>query len=136
MTGGRPNLVIVMADQLRADAVGCFGNAQTHAPAIDALAARGTRFADAWVQHPVCGPSRVSFMTGWYPHTAGHRTFDNLVEPWEPNLLAMLRDDPVHAAVSSELRTTVFEHLAETSDVTPWNADPRFPRTPQGWRAP
>ena len=36
-----------MADQLRADAVGCFGNPQAHTPAIDALAVRGTRFDDA-----------------------------------------------------------------------------------------
>ena len=57
----RPNLVIVMADQLRADAVGCFGNRQAHTPAIDALAARGTRFDDAWVQ---AGSSSVDLKLG------------------------------------------------------------------------
>ena len=31
-------------------------------------------------------------MTGWYPHTAGHRTLDNLLKPWEPNLLKYLKD--------------------------------------------
>jgi arylsulfatase A-like enzyme len=44
------------------------------------------------VQHPVCGPSRVSQMTGWYPRTAGHRTLDNLIKPHEPNLLRLVKD--------------------------------------------
>ncbi|MCB0985428.1 MAG: sulfatase-like hydrolase/transferase, partial [Ilumatobacter sp.] len=49
------------------------------------------RFDNAWTQHPVCGPSRVSFMTGWYPHVAGHRTLDHLLTAAEPNLLRTLR---------------------------------------------
>jgi len=96
----RPNLVLFMPDQLRADAVGCFGGAVARTPAFDALAARGVRCTDAYAQHPVCGPSRVSIMTGWYPHVAGHRTLDNLLEAWEPNLLAILRRAGYHVAVA------------------------------------
>lgn len=96
----RPNLVLFMPDQLRADTVGCFGNAVVQTPAVDALAARGTRFTSAWGQHSVCGPSRVSMMTGWYPHTAGHRTLDNLIKPWEPNLLRQLKGAGYHVAVA------------------------------------
>ena len=88
----RPNLVWFMPDQQRADTIGCFGNPVVQTPAIDALAARGTRFTNAFVQHSVCGPSRVSQMTGWYPHTAGHRTLDNLIKPWEPNLLKSVKE--------------------------------------------
>ena len=98
--GRRPNLVLFMPDQLRADAVGCFGSTVASTPAIDALAARGVRFDDAWSQHPVCGPSRVSIMTGWYPHVHGHRTLDNLLEAWEPNLLADLRAAGYHVAIA------------------------------------
>ena len=96
----RPNLVLFMPDQLRADAVGCFGSPVAHTPTIDALAARGVRFDDAWSQHPVCGPSRVSIMTGWYPHVHGHRTLDNLIEPWEPNMLALLKQAGYHVAIA------------------------------------
>jgi arylsulfatase A-like enzyme len=64
----RPNFVLFMPDQLRWDALGCFGSSFARTPAFDALAARGMRCTDAWSQHPVCGPSRVSIMTGWYPH--------------------------------------------------------------------
>ena len=88
----RPNILIFMPDQLRADAVGAFGSPVARTPHIDALAARGVRFDQAWTQHPVCGPSRVSFMTGWYPHVAGHRTLDHLLTAAEPNLLRSLRD--------------------------------------------
>lgn len=92
MPDPRPNLVWFMPDQQRADTVGCFGNPVVQTPTIDALAARGTRFTNAFVQHPVCGPSRVSQMTGWYPHTNGHRTLDNLLDPTDPNMLRLLRD--------------------------------------------
>lgn len=94
----RPNLLLFMPDQLRADCVGCFGNPVVQTPNIDALAARGTRFANAYVNHPVCSPSRVSLMTGWYPHTRGHRTLTHLVQPHEPNLLKYLKEGGYHVA--------------------------------------
>jgi len=94
----RPNLLVFMPDQLRADALGCFGNTLAHTPNVDALAARGTRFARAYGQHSVCSPSRVSMLTGWYPHVRGHRTLTHLLKPWEPNLLRLLKDAGYHVA--------------------------------------
>lgn len=94
----RPNIFIFMPDQLRADCLGCFGNPVVQTPNIDQLAARGARFDNAWVNHPVCGPSRVNLMTGWYPHTRGHRTLTHLVQPHEPNLLRYLKDGGYHVA--------------------------------------
>jgi arylsulfatase A-like enzyme len=88
----RPNLLLFMPDQLRADAVGCFGSPLAKTPNIDALAARGTTFTDAFAQHSVCAPSRASLLTGWYPHVTGHRTLTHLLKPWEPNLLRYLKD--------------------------------------------
>ena len=88
----RPNLLIFMPDQQRADTIGCFNNPIVQTPNIDALAGRGVRFENAWSNHPVCGPSRVNLMTGWYPHTHGHRTLTNLLRPDDPNLLKYLKD--------------------------------------------
>mgnify|MGYP003671904696 FL=1 len=88
----RPNILMVMPDQQRADCIGCFGNPHIQTPNIDALAARGMKFTNAYANHPVCGPSRVNLMTGWYPHTRGHRTLTHLVQPQEPNLLKYLKD--------------------------------------------
>ncbi len=94
----RPNFLIFMPDQLRADALGCFGNPMAKTPNIDALAARGVRFENAYVNHPVCSPSRVNLMTGWYPHTRGHRSLTHLVQPHEPNLLRYLKEGGYHVA--------------------------------------
>jgi hypothetical protein len=58
------NLLFVMCDQLRADHLSCYGHPSLKTPAIDALAARGTLFENAFVQSGVCGPSRMSFYTG------------------------------------------------------------------------
>jgi arylsulfatase A-like enzyme len=94
----RPNILIFMPDQQRADCIGCFGNSVVQTPNIDALAARGVRFENAWANHPVCGPSRVNLMTGWYPHTRGHRTLTHLLKPEEPNLLRSLKEGGYHVA--------------------------------------
>jgi arylsulfatase A-like enzyme len=92
----RPNFVVFIPDQLRFDAVGCFGNPRAHTPNIDALAERGVRFTNAYAQHSVCSPSRVSFLTGWYPHVHGHRSLGHLLKPDDPNLLQLLKQNGYH----------------------------------------
>lgn len=88
----RPNIVLFMTDQQRFDSIGAFGAAVPVTPNIDALAARGVRFTNAYGQHSACSQSRISMMTGWYPHVAGHRTLDSLLQPWEPNVLRTLKE--------------------------------------------
>jgi arylsulfatase A-like enzyme len=94
----RPNVVVFIPDQLRASALGCFGNEVAVTPRIDALAARGTRFAQAFGQHPFCTQSRVSFLTGLYPHVHGHRTLNQLIKPWHPDVLGILKRAGYHVA--------------------------------------
>jgi arylsulfatase A-like enzyme len=65
------NILFVMCDQLRADHLSCYGHPRLHTPNIDALAARGVLFEHAYVQSPVCGPSRMSYYTGRYMHSHG-----------------------------------------------------------------
>ncbi len=62
----QPNILFIMADQLRWDYLGCTGHPHIKTPVIDALAARGVNFTRAFVQAPVCGGSRMSFYTGRY----------------------------------------------------------------------
>jgi len=60
----RPNIVVVMADQLAPQFVGAYGHPVAKTPHIDALAARGMRFDAAYCNSPLCAPSRFSFMSG------------------------------------------------------------------------
>jgi arylsulfatase A-like enzyme len=92
----RPNVVFLIADELRADAVHCIDGEPIETPHMDRLAEQGSLFSHSYVQHPVCSPSRVSFMTGWYPHTRGHRTLTHLLRPHEPSLLKYLRSAGYH----------------------------------------
>lgn len=63
-----PNVVFILADDLRADALGCYGNRDVRTPVIDALARRGTRFTNAYIQGgdqgAVCAPSRAMLLSG------------------------------------------------------------------------
>ncbi|MGE0811631.1 MAG: sulfatase-like hydrolase/transferase, partial [Immundisolibacter sp.] len=65
------NVLFVMADQLRWDHLSCAGHPYLQTPNLDALARRGVRFANAFVNSGVCGPSRMSFYTGRYPVSHG-----------------------------------------------------------------
>ena len=71
MSGDIRNVLFIMCDQLRADYLGCYGHPTIRTPNIDALAARGVRFDRAYVQSPVCGPSRMSCYTGRYVSSHG-----------------------------------------------------------------
>jgi arylsulfatase A-like enzyme len=71
MGDGARNVLFIMADQLRWDYLSCADPSRVATPNIDALAARGVRFDRAYVQSPICGPSRMSFYTGTYMRTHG-----------------------------------------------------------------
>ncbi|MDP7050911.1 MAG: sulfatase [Verrucomicrobiota bacterium] len=67
----KPNVLFIAIDDLN-DWVGCLGgHPQTRTPNIDRLAKRGTLFVNAHCQGPICGPSRASLLSGFYPHTTG-----------------------------------------------------------------
>ncbi len=64
----RPNVLLIMADQLRADALGCYGNSICRTPNLDALAAAGVLFENSYTPNPICVPARAALTTGNYPH--------------------------------------------------------------------
>lgn len=65
------NILYFNPDEMRADALGCYGHPRARTPNIDRLAAMGARFDPCHVQHTVCTPSRCSFMTGGDPPMTG-----------------------------------------------------------------
>jgi choline-sulfatase len=70
----RPNVLIIMTDQHRADLMTCLGNDLVPTPNIDRIAARGVRFDNTYCPYPVCVASRMAMLTGLYSHTTGSIT--------------------------------------------------------------
>lgn len=71
MTSKRPNFLLFITDQHRADHLGCYGNTEVRTPHIDALAKQGCRFDHFHVATPICQPNRASLMTGRLPSVHG-----------------------------------------------------------------
>ncbi len=68
MTAERPNIVLIMCDQMRWDAAGFAGSPTVRTPNLDRLAASGVCFENAYCASPVCSPARASWLTGLYSH--------------------------------------------------------------------
>jgi arylsulfatase A-like enzyme len=68
----RPNILVIMADQVRWDAIGAYGrNPMNLTPNLDAMAHRGTLYRNMFTNQPVCSPSRSALFTGQYPARSG-----------------------------------------------------------------
>lgn len=73
---GQPNILILMPDELRADALGYAGHPVYKTPHIDRLAREGVAFTNAYCTSPLCMPARASMISGLYPHN--HQMQDNV----------------------------------------------------------
>jgi arylsulfatase A-like enzyme len=102
----RPNVLWIMADQLRFDYLSCYGHPHLHTPHIDALAARGVRFTNAYVQSPVCGPSRMSAYTGRYVRSHGSTWNGMPLRVGEPTLGDHLREAGARAVLVGKTHMT------------------------------
>ena len=67
----RPNILFILPDQLRAQALGCYGDPNVRTPHIDSLAAQGLTFRNTVANTPVCCPARANMLTGCYAHKNG-----------------------------------------------------------------
>ena len=87
MTG--PNLVLILADQFRASAIGCLGQDPTSTPALDQLALEGRVLDQAVSGYPVCSPARAMMLTGTYPWANGVAfNVNSQTAPWGVGLRA------------------------------------------------
>jgi arylsulfatase A-like enzyme len=68
----RPNILFVLTDDQRWDALGCAGNRVIQTPTLDGIARDGVRFANAFATTPICAASRASILTGLYERTHGY----------------------------------------------------------------
>lgn len=99
----RPNILWICTDQQRQDTLGCYGNQFVTTPALDALAAGGVRFTNAFSQSPVCTPSRVGFLTGRYPVTARGRQNGADIPETERLITKILQENGYTCGLSGKL---------------------------------
>jgi arylsulfatase len=142
----RPNVLMIMTDQQRFDCLGANGNPLIRTPNLDRLAAQSANFANAFVQAPVCVPSRISYFTGRYPHSHRNRVNYTPCDPRETFLQRHLKDAGyrtgsvgklhLHPPTNEHARSTGFDRVLlddgvprtdPYSDYVKWRAgnDPR-----------
>ncbi len=86
MTSPRPNVLMILADQHHAGLLGCAGFAGVQTPHLDAFAAEGMRFTNAYCQNPICTPSRVCILSGQYCQNHGYYGLSGPAPAGLPNL--------------------------------------------------
>ena len=90
----RPNIILIMTDQQRADTIGALGRAVDADTAPRSPGhATGAAFTECFVTSPVCVGARASLFTGKYPH--GCQVFSNF-QPWQPTWVQTLADQGYH----------------------------------------
>lgn len=124
MPDERPNLVLFMPDQLRADAVFGPPGVTANTPNMDALGNQGVTFENTFVQNPACTPSRCSMFTGLYPHVHGHRTMHHLLHAHERNLFQDLRDAGYYVASYGKNDFVTGDAIRNTFDEIDWLVAP------------
>ncbi|MCA9065714.1 MAG: sulfatase-like hydrolase/transferase [Planctomycetaceae bacterium] len=102
----RPNIIILLADDLGYGETGCQGNTQIPTPAIDSIAAHGVRFTDAYVTAPFCSASRAGLLTGRWQARFGY----------EFNPIGAQNEDPAAGLPPSE--RTIADHLHDAGYYT------------------
>ena len=70
--GKKPNIILIVADDLGYGELGCQGNKEIPTPHIDSIARNGVRFTNGYVTAPLCSPSRAGLLTGRYQQRFGH----------------------------------------------------------------
>lgn len=102
----KPNLIVILADDLGYGDLGCYGNRRVRTPNIDALAAGGMRFSDFHASGPVCSPTRAGLMTGRYQQRCGIDTVifaegprDTGLAPEEPTFAGQLKQAGYRTAI-------------------------------------
>lgn len=100
------NVLFIIADDLTATAVSSYGNKACQTPNIDKLASEGVKYTKAYCQYPVCGPSRASFMSGYYPNattTFGYISGRENIGPNRKTWSQLFKDNGYYTARVSKI---------------------------------
>lgn len=136
------NVLFIIADDLTSTGVSSYENKACKTPNIDKLASEGVRYTRAYCQYPVCGPSRASFMFGYYPSastTYGYVSGRENMGPDRKTWSQLFKDNGYYTArVSKIFHMGVPIHIEEgsngTDDEASWTE--RFNSQGPEWKAP
>ena len=87
-----PNVVFIIADQMKWSALRMYSNIGIETPALERLAHEGVRFENGITPHPLCVPARVSMMTSRFAHSTGARRNETLMPPGELHAFRIWKD--------------------------------------------
>ena len=87
----KPNILIFLGEQHRADCLSCAGHSIVRTPHLDALAAGGVRFSCAYTTSPVCMPARSTIQSGLYPHNLRQWSNHDCLDPCFDNMARNLK---------------------------------------------
>lgn len=118
----RPNFIVLIADDIGHDDLGCQGSPNGRTPRIDGLAAEGMRFTNAYLTASSCSPSRSSTITGRYPHNNGEAAELHRPIAWHlPSIAGLLRESGYHTALAGKNHMSwVQPPPGETPPTGPW----------------
>lgn len=97
-----PNIVVIIADDVNWDDIGCYGNPKIHTPNIDRLASQGLRFTNMYLTASSCSPSRTSIQSGRYPHNTGSAELHTPLPRHLPLLPEVLRQKGYYTALAGK----------------------------------
>lgn len=94
----RPNIVLIIGDDIGWNDFGCYGNEQVHTPNIDRMAQEGIRFTNAYLTTSSSSPSRCSIISGRYPHNTGAAELHLPLPPHVPIFPEILKNSGYYTA--------------------------------------
>ncbi len=104
----KPNIILFITDQQRADSISALGCPWMITPNLDRLVKEGTSFTKCYTTSPVCVAARSSLFTGYYPHSTG--VFTNF-QPWEPTWVQQLADTGYHCVNMGKMHINPYDKL-------------------------
>ncbi|WP_296635644.1 sulfatase [Polaribacter sp.] len=111
----KPNVLFIISDDLTATAISAYENKACSTPNIDKLASEGVQFTKSYTQYPVCGPSRASFMSGYYPNatkTYGYVSGRKNIGPERKTWSQLFKDNGYYTA-----RVSKIYHMGVPKDI-------------------
>ncbi len=103
-TKAKPNIIVILADDLGYGELGCYGGKDAPTPNLDAMAKAGARFTSGYVTCPVCSPTRAALLTGKYQHRFGHE--NNIGQSWEIEHAELMGLPVEEKTIADRLRAT------------------------------